>query len=113
MAKKLSQPVKKYSAKAKVKGARKLMALGRAIPAWQRGAKAAQSAKRITGKPAKRTIKKIRPARTSVAKQTARTASSWSMKKQIIERTPGTLAKAKTFKPGAKRARSKVPAKPL
>ena len=38
MAKKLSQPVKKSSAKAKAKGAGKLMASGCAKPAWKRGA---------------------------------------------------------------------------
>ena len=47
MAKKLSQPVK--FANAKAKGA-KVMASGCAKPAWKRGAKAAQSAKRATGK---------------------------------------------------------------
>jgi hypothetical protein len=49
MAKKLSQPVKKSSAKAKAKGARKVMASGCAKPAWKRGAKAAQIAKRVCG----------------------------------------------------------------
>ena len=44
MAKKLSQPVNKSSAKATGKGARKVMAAGCAKPAWKRGAKAAQSA---------------------------------------------------------------------
>ena len=104
MAKKLSQPVKKSSAKAKAKGARKVMASGCAKPAWKRGAKAAQSAKRATGKPAKRAVKTTRPARTPVAKQTARTASSRSMKKPAIKRTPRALAKAKAPKPVAKNA---------
>ena len=40
MAKKLSQPVKKSSVKAKAKGATKVMASGCAKPAWKRGAKA-------------------------------------------------------------------------
>ena len=110
MAKKLSQPVKKSSAKAK---AGKLMASGCAKPVWKRGAKGAQSAKRATGKPAKRAVKTTRPARTPVAKRTARTASSRSMKKPALKRTPGALAKAKAPKPVAKKALAKVPAKPL
>lgn len=61
MAKKLSLPVKKSSAKAKAKGARKVMASGCAKLAWKRGAKAAQSAKRATGKPAKRAVKDYQP----------------------------------------------------
>ena len=113
MAKKLSQPVKKSSAKAKAKGAGKLMASGCAKPAWKRGAKGAQSAKRATGKPAKRAVKTTRPARTPVAKQTARTAPSRSMKKPAIKRTPRALAKAKAPKPVAKKALAKVPAKTL
>jgi RNA polymerase primary sigma factor len=113
MAKKLSQPVKKSSAKAKAKGARKVMASGYAKPAWKRGAKAAQSAKRATGKPAKRAVKTIRPARTPVAKQTVRTAPSRSMKKPALKRTPRALAKAKAPKPVAKKALAKVPAKLL
>jgi len=76
MAKKLSQPVKKSSAKVEAKGARKMMASGCAKSAGKRGAKAAQSAKRVTGKPAKRAVKTTRPARTPVAKQTAHTASA-------------------------------------
>lgn len=44
MAKKRSRPVKKFSAKAKAKGATKVMASGCTKPAWKRGAKAAQSA---------------------------------------------------------------------
>ena len=107
MAKKLSQAVKKSSAKAKAKGARKVMASGCAKPAWKRGAKAAQSAKRATGKPAKRAVKTARPARTPVAKQTARTASSRSMKKPAIKRTPRALAMAKASKPVAKKALAK------
>jgi RNA polymerase primary sigma factor len=110
MAKKLSQPVKKSSAKAK---AGKLMASGCAKPVWKRGAKGAQSAKRATGKPAKRAVKTTRPARTPVAKQTARTASSRSMKKPAIKRTPRALAKAKAPEPVAKKALAKVPAKSL
>jgi RNA polymerase primary sigma factor len=113
MAKKLSQPVNKSSAKAKAKGAGKLMASGCAKPAWKRRAKGAQSAKRATGKPAKRAVKTTRPARTPVAKRTARTASSRSMKKPALKRTPGALAKAKAPKPVAKKALAKVPAKPL
>jgi len=113
MAKKFSQPVKKSSAKAKAEGAGKLMASGCAKPAWKRGAKGAQSAKRATGKPAKRAVKTIRPARTPVAKQTARAASSRSMKKPALKRTPRALAKAKAPKPVAKKALAKVPAKPL
>ena len=113
MAKKLSEPVKKSSAKAKARGARKVIGSGCAKPAWKRGAKGAQSAKRATGKPAKRAVKTIRPARTPVAKQTARTASSRSMKKPAIKRTPRALAKAKAPKPVAKKALAKVPAKPL
>jgi hypothetical protein len=81
MAKKLCQPIKKSSAKAKAKGATKVMASGCAKPAWKRGAKAAQSAKGATGEPAKRAVKTTRPARTPVAKQTARTAS--------VRRRPG------------------------
>lgn len=77
MAKKLSQ-VKKSSAKAKAKGDTKVMASGCAKPARKRGTKAAQSAKRATGKPAKRGVKTPRPARTQVVKQRARTASSRS-----------------------------------
>jgi RNA polymerase primary sigma factor len=69
MAKKLSQPVKKSFAKAKAKGVTKVMASGCAKPAWKRWAKAAQSAKRATGKPAKRAVKTTRPARTPVAKR--------------------------------------------
>ena len=59
MAKKLSQPVK--FANPKAKGATKVMASGCAKPAWKRGPKAAHSAKRATGKPAKRPVKTIRP----------------------------------------------------
>jgi RNA polymerase primary sigma factor len=113
MAKKLSQLVKKSSAKAKAKGARKVMASGCAKPAWKRGAKAAQSAKRATGKPAKRAAKTTRPARTPVAKQTARTTSSRSMKKPALKRTLRALAKAMVLKPVAQKALAKVPAKPL
>ena len=78
MAKKLSPPVKKSSAKAKAKGATKVMVCGCAKPAWRRGTNAAQSAKRATGKPAELRAKTPRSARTPVAKQTARTASSRS-----------------------------------
>src|SRR5260370_11845152 len=91
MEKTISEPVKKYSAKARAKGARKVMASGRAKAGWKRKAKAGQSAKRATGKPAKRAAKTTRPARTPVAKQTARTASSRSMKKPAIKRTPSSL----------------------
>ena len=49
MAKKLSRPVKKSSAKLHAKGARKLMASGCAGPASKRGAKAAYGARRPTG----------------------------------------------------------------
>ena len=107
MAKKLSQPVKKSSAKAKVKGARKVMTSGRAKPAWKRGAKPAHSTKRATGKSAKRAVKTARSARTPVAKQTARRASSRSMKKPAIKRTPRALAKAKASTPVAKKALAK------
>jgi RNA polymerase primary sigma factor len=113
MAKKLSQPVKKSSAKYKAKGARKVKASGCAKPAGKRGAKVAQSAKRATGKRAKRAVKTTRPARTPVVKQTARTASSRSMKKPAIKRTPRALAKAKAPKLVAKKVLAKVPAKPL
>ena len=111
MAKKLSQPVK--FANPKAKGATKVMASGCAKPARKRGPKAAHSAKRATGKPAKRPVKTIRPARTPVVKPTARTASSRSMKKPAIKRTPRTLAKAKAPEPVAKKVLAKVPAKPL
>src|SRR5206468_1755899 len=113
MAKKLSQPVKKSSAKVKAKGARKVMASGCAGPAWKRGAKATHSAKRASGKPAKRAAKTTRATRTPVAKQAARTASRRWMKKPAIESTPMALAKAKAPKPVTKRALTKVPAKPL
>src|ERR1700694_1586750 len=113
MAEKLSQPVKTSPAKAKARGARKVMAAGCAKRAWKRGTKAAQSAKRATGKPAKRAVKTTRPARTPVAKQTARTASSRSMKKPALKRTPRALANAKALKPVAKKALAQVPAKPL
>ena len=111
MAKKLSQPVK--FANPKAKGTRKVMASDCANPAWKRRAKAAHSAKRATGKPAKHAVKPTRPARTPVAKQRAHTASSRSLKKPAIKRTPRALAKAKAPKPVAKKALAKVPAKPL
>src|SRR5260370_26767264 len=95
MGKKLSQPVKKPFAKAKAKGARKVMASGCAKPAWKRGAKAAPSAKRASGKPAKRAVKITRTARTPVAKQAARPRSLRWMKKPAIEGAPRALAKAK------------------
>ena len=113
MAKKLSQPVKKSYAKARAKGATKAMASGGARPAWKRRAKAAHSTKRVSSKLAKRAVKTTRPARTPVAKQTARTASSRSMKKLAIKRTPIALAKAKAPNPVTKKALAKVPAKPL
>src|SRR6266568_1193197 len=94
MTKKLSQPVKKSSAKAKVKGK----------PAWKRETKAAQSVKRTTGKPAKRAVRTARSARPPVAKQTARTASSRSIKKPAIKRTPKALEKVKAPKQVAKKA---------
>src|ERR1700680_3569026 len=68
---------------------------------------------RAPGNPAKRAAKTIPPARTPVAKQTARAASSRSMKKPALKRTPRALAKAKAPKPVAKKALAKVPAKPL
>ena len=107
MAKKLSQPVKKSSAKAKVKGARKVIDSGRAKPAWKRRAKASQSVKRTTGQSANRAVKTARSARTPVAKQTARTASSRSMKKPAIKRTPRALAMAKASTLVAKKALAK------
>jgi RNA polymerase primary sigma factor len=113
MVKMLSQSVKKSSAKAKAKDATKVMASGCAKPARKRGARAARSAKRAAGKPAKRVVKTTRTARTPVAKQTARTAWSRSMKKPAIKGAPRTQAKAKAPKPAAKKAPAKVPAKPL
>jgi RNA polymerase primary sigma factor len=107
MAKKLSQPVKKSSAKYKAEGARKVMASGCAKPAWKRGAKAAQSAKRVTGKPAKRAVKITRPVRVPMASQTARTALRRWIKKPAMDRTPRALIKAKTRKPVAKKALAK------
>ena len=113
MAKKLSQPVKKSFAKARAKDTTKAMASGCAELAWKPGAKAAQSAKRATGKPAKRVVKATRSARTQVAKQSARTASSRSMKKLAIKRTPRALAKGKTPEPVAKKSLAKGPARSL
>jgi RNA polymerase primary sigma factor len=113
MVKMFSQSVKKTSTKAKAKGATKVTASGCAKPTWKREATAAQTAKRATGKPAKRAVKTTRPASTPVAKQTARTASRRWMKKPAIKGAPRALAKAKTPKPVAKKALAKVPAKPL
>ena len=110
MAKTLSQPVKRSSAKRKATGGRKVMA-GCAKPARKPGAKAAQSAKRATNKLAKRAVKTARPARTSVAKQTARTVSARSMEKPTIKRTPRALAKSKAAESVSKKALAKVPAR--
>ena len=112
MAKTLPQPVKQSSAKGKATGRRKVMA-GCAKPAWKPGAKAAQSARRATNKLAKRAVKTTRPARTSVAKQTARTVSARSMEKPTIKRTPRALAKSKAAESVSKKALAKVPARLL
>jgi RNA polymerase primary sigma factor len=94
MAKELFQPVRRISEKAKAKGARKVTASGRAKPAGKQVATAARSAKRVTGKPAKRAVKTTRAARTPETKQAARTASSRAMKKPATKRTSRALAKA-------------------
>jgi RNA polymerase primary sigma factor len=91
MAKELFQPVKRICAKAKVKGARKIITSACAKVHGKQAATAARNAKKVTGKLARRAVKTARPARMLGTKQAARTAS---IKKPVIELASRVPAKA-------------------